>query len=219
MDAAVQIDQPIFQPRLILAPCHAIHSGSRILLQCVKTLPKQTYRHMMQQSSELLLLPFPRRLAHAAQSLGHAFPALCRLGVDCASFSLVCGLPSTTSAEGFASLFGWFTGTTRQSDSSTACTSALRLCAFADRPADWQTHRRSPGSRACCFSTCAGSSTTRDPLPARDLRRQRIWPSPLSKQGRHAVRQFSGSIARPTDASVYASPYASRRTTQDSRSE
>jgi len=30
---------------------------------------------------------------------------------------------------------------------------------------------------------------------------------------------YRGSIARPTDASVYASPYASRRTTQDSRSE
>ncbi|MBV8831433.1 MAG: recombinase family protein [Acidobacteriaceae bacterium] len=31
MYAAVQIDQPISQPRLIIAPCHAIHPGSRIL--------------------------------------------------------------------------------------------------------------------------------------------------------------------------------------------
>jgi hypothetical protein len=30
---------------------------------------------------------------------------------------------------------------------------------------------------------------------------------------------FRGSIARPADAPIYASPYASRRTTQDSRSE
>jgi len=35
---------------------------------------------MMQQSSELLLLPCPRHSAHAAQPLGHLFPALCRTG-------------------------------------------------------------------------------------------------------------------------------------------
>ena len=35
--------------------------------------------------------------------------------LDCASFSLGCRLPS--SAKGFPSLFGCFTGTTRQSDS------------------------------------------------------------------------------------------------------
>jgi hypothetical protein len=54
---------------------------------------------------------------------------------DCASFSLGCRLPSTASAKGFPSLFGCFTGTTQQSDSSIAYTSAVRLCAFADRSA------------------------------------------------------------------------------------
>src|SRR5208283_5701742 len=48
-------------------------------------------------------------------------------------FSSVCALPSPTSAEGCASLFGWFTGTTAQSDFSCTFTSAVRFMAFADR--------------------------------------------------------------------------------------
>src|SRR5439155_22965708 len=49
-------------------------------------------------------------------------------------FSLVCVLPSPASAESRPSLFGWFTGTTAQSDFSSTCMSAVRLGAFADRP-------------------------------------------------------------------------------------
>src|SRR6266571_8266443 len=48
-------------------------------------------------------------------------------------FSSVCALPSPASAEGCPSLFGWFTGTTAQSDFSCTCTSAVRFMAFADR--------------------------------------------------------------------------------------
>ena len=193
MYAAVQIDEPIFQPRLILAPCHAVHPGSRILLQCFETLPQQIYRHMMQQSSEPLLLPFPRHSAHAAQSLGHPFPALCRLVLDCASFSLGCRLPSTASAEGFPSLFGCFTGTTRQSDSSSCV--RVRLAALRLRGPVClirQTRWRSPGSRACCFSTCQGLRPRRVPPRLAILSPAADVAFPLSKQGRHAVRQFSG---------------------------
>ena len=49
-------------------------------------------------------------------------------------FSTARALPSSASAEGYPSLFGWFTGTTAQSDFSSACMSAVRLMAFADRP-------------------------------------------------------------------------------------
>src|SRR6266849_2919749 len=49
-------------------------------------------------------------------------------------FSLVCALPSPTSAEGCPPLFGWFIGTAAQSDSSGAYMPALWLVAFADRP-------------------------------------------------------------------------------------
>src|ERR1700681_2970088 len=50
-------------------------------------------------------------------------------------FSSVCALPSPASAEGCCpSLFGWFTGTTAQSDFSRTFVSAVRFMAFADRP-------------------------------------------------------------------------------------
>ena len=48
-------------------------------------------------------------------------------------FSSICALPSPISAEVCTSLFGWFTGTTAQSDFSRTCTSAARFMAFADR--------------------------------------------------------------------------------------
>jgi hypothetical protein len=41
--------------------------------------------------------------------------------------------PSPAFAEAQASLFGWFTGTTAQSDFSCTFTSAVRFMAFADR--------------------------------------------------------------------------------------
>src|SRR5258708_8639133 len=49
-------------------------------------------------------------------------------------FSLVCALPSPASAEGCPPLFGWFTGSTTQSDFSGTYMSAVRFVAFADRP-------------------------------------------------------------------------------------
>jgi hypothetical protein len=48
-------------------------------------------------------------------------------------FSSICALPSPASAEGCPSLFGWFTGTTAQSDFSCTFASAVRFMAFADR--------------------------------------------------------------------------------------
>src|SRR3981189_2902126 len=49
-------------------------------------------------------------------------------------FSSICALPSPASADGCPSLFGWFTGTTAQSDFSRTFTSAVWFMAFADRP-------------------------------------------------------------------------------------
>ncbi len=53
---------------------------------------------------------------------------------DRTMFSTARALPSPTSAEGCPPLFGCFTGTTAQSDFSSACMSAVRFMAFADRP-------------------------------------------------------------------------------------
>src|SRR5208283_3005332 len=73
-------------------------------------------------------------LAHTAQILGHAIYPYCAGGVwFWPMFSLVRALPSTTSAEACASLFGGFIGTTARSDPSPAYTSGVGLWAFPDR--------------------------------------------------------------------------------------
>ena len=46
------------------------------------------------------------------------FPLCVGCMLDGTMFSSVCALPSPTSAEGCPSLFGWFIGTTAQSDCS-----------------------------------------------------------------------------------------------------
>src|ERR1035437_9061932 len=81
-----------------------------------------------------------------------------------------------------------------------------------------QTPRRSTGSRAYCFSACLGSSTTPGPAMARELSPSAGVAFPLTEKSRRPVLSFRSSIAQPTDASVYASPAASRRPVQDSRS-
>src|ERR1035437_7710919 len=66
-------------------------------------------------------------------------------------FSLACALPSPTSAEDLSSLFGWFIGTTAQSDSSGAYTLALWLWAFANRSRSWLDREVPEVSRFSCM--------------------------------------------------------------------
>ena len=75
--------------------------------------------------------------------------------------------------------------------------------------------QRSPGSRACCFSACAGSTTTQDRLLARDYRETAVVPSSIRKESASWFCVFRSSIARPTDAPVYASSDTSRCLLQD----
>ena len=77
--------------------------------------------------------------------------------------------------------------------------------------------QRSPGSRACCFSACAGSPTTQDRLLARDWRETAVLPSSIRKESASWFCVFRSSIARPTDTPVYASSDISRYRLQDSR--
>ena len=62
------------------------------------------------------------------------FPLCVGCMCDRTMFSLVCALPSPASVEDRPPLFGWFTGTTAQSDFSGTCMSAVRFMAFTDRP-------------------------------------------------------------------------------------
>ncbi len=78
--------------------------------------------------------------------------------------------------------------------------------------------QRSPGSRAGCFSACAGSKTTQDRWLARDYR-EPSWCLPLTRnEVGILVLRFSKLNTRPTDAPVYASGHISRCLLQDSRS-
>ena len=51
--------------------------------------------------------------------------------------------------------------------------------------------QRSPGSRACCFSTCSGSSTTQGREPTRESNADTRAAFPFREQGRHPETDFS----------------------------
>ena len=134
-------------------------------------------------------------------------------------FSSVCALPSLASAESCPSLFGWFTGTTAQSDFSCTFMSAVRFMAFADR--SWFVAQDVQEiSRFSCmlflsvrgFSDYAGPSN-----PLAIMRGCCIAFLPSERSRRPVPSAFRSSIARPTDTSVYASSGISRRRLQDSR--
>src|SRR5260221_14293830 len=71
---------------------------------------------MVEQSGEPFLLPFSCCLSHTAQSLGHAFPALCRAHVrlNDVPLSLCPSLPSLRRRLPFVvRLVHWYYGTVR----------------------------------------------------------------------------------------------------------
>src|SRR5712691_6330402 len=135
-------------------------------------------------------------------------------------FSLVCVLPSPASTESRPSLFGWFTGTTAQSDFSSTCMSAVRLGAFADRPRSSDQGALEISRLSCMlFLSVRGFSDYAGPTVHSRL----AWlpcclPLTRNKSRHPDLRAFRSSIAPPTDASVYASRDTSRCPQQDSRS-
>ncbi len=160
VNPAVQIGEPILQSGLILLPRHAIHSRRSLPLQGVKAVPEQTNRQMVEQSGEPFLLPFLCCLPHTAQSLGHSFPALCRARVGLSDVLLGPRPSLPNLRRGLLPLCSAGSSVLRRSP-----TPPERACphyGFAPSrtgldPGWTETLRRSPGSRACCFSACAGS--------------------------------------------------------------
>ena len=172
---------------------------------------------MVQQSREPFLLPFLRCSAHTAQSLGHPFPALCRAGVGLCVV-LLGPLPSLHHLRRGLPLF------VRQLHRYYAAVRLLqrvrvRRLALRLRGPACLVRQTPEVSRFSCMLFLgvpgvfdyAGTRSARDLVACADV------AFPLCEQGRHPVRQFSELNTRPTDASVYASPAASRRTAQDSR--
>jgi hypothetical protein len=95
--------------------------------------------------------------------------------------------------------------------------SGLRLVAFPDRPAGAGAKEV---SRFSCilFLGVPGVFDYAGPGVGSRITPPAGVAFPLTEKGRRPVLSFRSSIAQPTDASVYASPAASRRPVQDSRS-
>ncbi len=137
-------------------------------------------------------------------------------------FSLVRGLPSTTSASRVAASL------VRQLRSYIAPVRLLagvhaRIALLASRAVPGLVNRwmptRSPGSRACSFSACQGSRTTPGPSGTQTLRcRPFRCGLPVASTRSAPGLRFSKLNSPPADASGYTSPGPSRIPAQDSRS-
>src|ERR1700693_3137489 len=113
-------------------------------------------------------------------------------------FSLVSGLPSTTSAGGLTLLFGCFAGNTPLYDSPPPCMWVLWLIAFSHRSAALRprTVTGSLGSRAWSFYACVGSSTPQG-RAALALSRTAFLHSGLQDAVCSLIRRFRSSLPRP----------------------
>src|ERR1700675_1756724 len=129
---------------------------------------------MVEQSREPFLLSFLCCYSHTVQSLGHSSPALCRVGVGLNDV-LLGPRPSLPRLRQrslfFVRLVHRYYGAVRLLQSVRVRLVALGLRGPASFPVRVEALQRSPGSRACCVSACAGSKTTQDRLLARDLTR------------------------------------------------
>ena len=125
-------------------------------------------------------------------------------------------LPSATSAEACASLFGDFIGSTARSDSSPAYMSGLWLLAFPDRSPQGNTEEV---SRFSCILLRGVPGVFDYAGPDVGSRFIAVRPCclPTVRTGSAPGSMFSQLDTLPTGASVYASPAASRRPAQDSR--
>jgi hypothetical protein len=118
-------------------------------------------------------------------------------------FSSACALPSPASVGGCTPLFGWFTGTTAQSDFSSVCVSAVRFMAFADRP--WSSDQGALEiSRFSCmlFLSVRGFLDYAGPKQPLASSVVAMLPSSISERSRRPdPSAFRSSIARPTGTS------------------
>jgi hypothetical protein len=77
MKPRVQVLKITLKVCLVVRPCQPIHTGRGVVLEFEKRLLEQIDTEMVEERSELLLLPFLCDFPNAVQRLGHAFPVLC----------------------------------------------------------------------------------------------------------------------------------------------
>jgi len=144
-------------------------------------------------------------------------PALCREHVTPEMFFTTHALPSPTSAEGYPPLFG---GSQVLRHGPTSPARACPHCGLWPSrtglgpytKACW----RSPGSRACCFSACAGSLDYAGPdSRSRITRLPCCLPPPRNGVGILFFRLFEAQSPRPLMPPAYASRNTSRCPLQD----
>src|SRR6202023_228560 len=76
MDPSVQILKPGLKVCLVVRPHHAIHARRGFAIERVERCPEEVDIHVVEERSELLLLPLPCSFSYAVQRLGHTSPAL-----------------------------------------------------------------------------------------------------------------------------------------------
>src|SRR5438132_13132434 len=174
---------------------------------------------MVEQSSELLVLPFPCCLPHIVQPLGHALPALCRVHVRLNDVlpRLCPSLPSLRRrSPSLVRLVHRYCSTVRllQHVHVRRAACSLHGPALIVRP-------RRAGALPVLVHVVSQRARvlrlrrTDSPLAIRVVA---VLPSSLPERSRHPdPSAFRSSIARPTDTPVYASSSTSRCCLQDSR--
>src|SRR6267142_3157955 len=158
------------------------------------------------------------RLAHRAIFGTLTSPRFVGRVSDCTMFSLARALFSPDSAEDRSPLFAWFIDSMARSDSSRACVSAVWLWAFADRPRSLAGARRSRGLPVLVHVVSQRARVLR--LRRTDcslafIAKQPCCLPPIRRESASWFCVFRSSIARPTDAPVYASSDISRCHLQD----
>ncbi len=148
---------------------------------------------MVKQSCEPFLPPFLCCFSHTVQSLGHSFSALCRVSwvERCspwpAPFSPQAP-PKIAPLCSSGSSIVWCGPTPLE---RARPPSGFALSRTGLIPFRVEALQRSPGSRACCFSACAGSQTTQGRLLARDYRETAVLPSSNQERVGVLVLRFS----------------------------
>src|ERR1035437_3316010 len=158
----------------------------------------------MEQCGELLPLPFPRRLAHTREALGHAFSAQRRRRV-CSPDVL---LGPRSSLPGLRRNLRFVVRLAHRYYAAVRLLLCVhvRLAAMGLRGPACRQRRRTGGLPVLMHIV---SRRARGLRLRRILFRLAIYGGidvafPIDKQGRHPGLGFRSSIARPTDASVYA---------------
>jgi hypothetical protein len=69
MDPCMQIEEVALQTHLVVLPCHTVNPRSGTALERQERFPQQIDCDVVQQRSELLLLPLPCSVPYTVQPL------------------------------------------------------------------------------------------------------------------------------------------------------